>query len=133
MYFCLTILLLITPVGFIGCSKPIEHNEKLAGKRALEFAEITLIKQNFDEGYALLASKARSYVPVETFKKTVSRLHPDGYPSTLIVTKFEPMLDEKALYVYLRGENSGREFHYTLTLNGTAASDYQVSVIDRTR
>ena len=121
------------PVGFIGCSKPIEHNEKLAGKRALEFAEITLIKQNFDEGYALLANKARSYVPVETFKKTVSRLHPDGYPSTLTVTKFKPMLEEKALYVYLRGESSGREFHYTLTLNGTAASDHQVSVIDRTR
>ena len=42
------------------------------------------------------------------------------------------MKDEKAMYVNLSGENSGKHFRYTLTLNGTATTDYKVSVVDRT-
>ena len=116
-----------------GCSDPIVHNEELAGKRALEFAETALVKHDLDAAYALLSNKTRSYVSVEKFKETIQRLHPDGYPLTVRTTGFKPMKDEKAIYVFLSADTSNRQFHYTLTLNGTVASDYRVSVVDRTR
>jgi hypothetical protein len=117
---------------FAGCSEPITHNEELARKRALEFAEVALVKHDLDAAYALLSNKAKSYVPVEKFKETIQRLHPDGYPLTVRTTGFKPMMDEKAIYIYLSADTANRQFHYTLTLNGTAASDYQVSVVART-
>ena len=104
----------------------------MAAKRALEFAEVALVKQDFDAAYALLSNKAKSYVTVEKFKETIRRLHPDGYPLTVRTTGFKPMKDEKAIYVYLSADTANRQFHYTLTLTGSAASDYQVSVVART-
>ncbi len=115
-----------------GCSEPIIHNEELAAKRALEFAEVALVKQDLDAAYALLANKAKSYVSAEKFKETIQRLHPDGYPLTVRTTGFKPMKDEKAIYIYLSADTANRQFHYTLTLDGTAASDYKVSVVART-
>ena len=115
-----------------GCSEPIAHDEEMAAKRALEFAEVALIKQDFDAAYALLSNKAKSYVPVEKFKETIRRLHPQGYPLTVRTTGFKPMTDEKAIYIYLSADTADGQFHYTLTLTGTAASDYQVSVVART-
>lgn len=117
---------------FTGCSEPITHNEELAARRALEFAEVALVKHDFDAAYALLSNKAKSYIPVEKFKETIQRLHPDGYPLTVRTTGSKPMLDEKAIYIYLSADTANRQFHYTLTLNGTAASDYQVSIVART-
>jgi hypothetical protein len=116
-----------------GCSEPITHNEEMAAKRALEFAEVALVKQDLDAAYALLSNKAKSYVPVEKFKETIQRLHPNGYPLTVRTTGFKPMTDEKAIYIYLSADTADGQFHYALTLNGTAASDYKVSVVERTR
>jgi hypothetical protein len=127
-----TVFLTIFALSFASCSEPITHNAELAEKRALEFAEIALVKQDFDGGYAIMSSKAKAYVSLETFKQALSRLHPDGFPATLAAAGVEPMKDERAMYIYLHGENSGKRFQYTLTLNGTAQTGYQVSVVDRT-
>ena len=118
---------------FAGCSDPITHNEELAGKRALEFAEVALVKHDLDAAYALLSNKAKSYIPVEKFKETIRRLHPNGYPLTVRTTGSKPMMDEKAIYIFLSADTANSQFHYTLTLTGTAASDYKVSVVERTR
>ena len=124
--------LMILAVYFTGCSEPITHNEELAGRRALEFAEVTLVRQDFEKGYAKLSNRSKGYVTMEKFRETISRLHPGGFPTRIKVIGSKPMKDEKAIYIYLSGENSGKQFHYTLILNGTDASDYQVSIIDRT-
>jgi hypothetical protein len=123
---------MVLAVCFAGCSEPIKHNEELARKRAVEFAEVALVKRDFDKGYAQLSSGAKSHVPLEKFRETISRLHPDGYPTRVTATGFKPMFNEKAIYVYLSGENSGKQFQYTVTMEGTAASDYRVSIINRT-
>lgn len=117
---------------FAGCSEPIRHDDDLARKRAIEFAEVALVKRDFDKGYALLSSGAKSHVPVEKFRETLSRLHPDGYPTRITATGYKPMFNEKAIYVYLSGEASGKQFQYTITMEGTAASDYRVSIVNRT-
>jgi hypothetical protein len=125
------LIAMILSLGFIGCS-PIRHDEELAKKRAREFAVMTFVNQDLDRGYAQLSDAAKRYVSVEKFRETISRLHPDGYPTRIAVTGYKPMLNEKAIYVFLSGENSGKQFQYMLTLEGTAASDYRVSVITRT-
>ena len=120
----------ILSLGFIGCS-PIKHDEDLAKKRALEFAELVFVRQNIEQGYAQLSDAAKRYVSAEKFRETISRIHSDGYPTRITVTGYKPMLNEKAIYIFLSGENSGKQFRYMLTLEGTAASDYRVSVITR--
>jgi len=125
------LIAMILSLGFIGCS-PIKHDEALAKKRALEFAEVVFVKHNVEQGYAQLSDAAKRYVSAEKFRETISRLHPDGYPTRITVTGYKPMLNENAIYIFLSGENSGKQFQYMLTLEGTAASDYRVSVITRT-
>ncbi len=118
-------------LGIIGCT-PIRHDEALARKRALEFAEVAFVKPNVEQAYAQLSDEAKRHVSLEKFRETLSRLHPDGHPTRVSVTGYKPIFNEKAVYVFLRGEGSGQQFEYMLTLEGTAASDYKVSIVNRT-
>jgi hypothetical protein len=119
-------------ICFIGCSEPIQHNDDLARKRAIEFAEAALVRRDFDKGYSLLSTGAKTHVSIEKFRETLLRLHQDGYPTKITASGYKPMFNEKAIYVYLTGEASGKQFQYTITLEGTAASDYRVSIVNRT-
>jgi hypothetical protein len=110
----------------------ITHNEELAAKRALEFAEVALLKQDLDAAYQMMSSKARSYVPRENFKDTMAKLHPEGYPTTVTVVSVEPVKGAATVYVRLRGNSaSGQSFDYQFMLNGTEKSDYNVSKVNR--
>jgi hypothetical protein len=124
-------LLLACALLVVGCAKSFEHDPKLAARRAEEFARVVFIKRDFDTGYMLLADSARRYVPPEKFRETVVKAHPKRYPNNIAATDYEPMSGEKAIYVYLSGVNDGEQFHYTLTLDGTAASDYKVMRFSR--
>ena len=115
--------------GLIGCTEKIKHDEVLAGKRAVEFAQVAFVKQDIEKGYALLSGAAKRYVSLEKFKETVFRLHPKGFPASVTATEYEPMPGEKAIYIYLVGENSGEQFQYTLTMEGSAGTDYKVTKI----
>ena len=130
--FRLWLIASLLSAGLTSCSEPISHNDSLARQRALEFAEVALVRRDFDKGYALLSNAAKSHVPPEKFRETLLRLHEDGYPTKITATGFKPMFNEKAIYVYLSGEASGKSFQYTITLEGTAASDYKVSILNRT-
>jgi hypothetical protein len=41
------------------------------------------------------------------------------------------MHGEKAIYIFLIGDNSGEHFYYRLTMEGTAATGYRVLRLDR--
>ena len=116
---------------FFACTNPIEHDPALAAKRAVEFARAAFIRQDADGAYALLSDSMRRYVPLAKFKETISRLHPNGRPSKIEAVEYEPMPGEKAMYIYLVGQDSGEQFEYTVTLEGTAATDYRVSKFTR--
>jgi hypothetical protein len=122
---------LIVAIGFLGCTRPIEHDEALAAKRALEFAEVSFVKQDLEKGYGLLSDAARRYVPLEKFKETVSRLNPSGQATNVTATEYEPMPGEKAIYIYVNLKNSGGQVAFTITMEGAAATDYRVSKIIR--
>lgn len=115
-----------------ACSEPITHNEELAAKRAEEFAEIALVKQNFDRAYEQMSSKARSYLPLENFKEAMIGSHADGYPKTIKAAAVRPMKDASTIYVILRGnDGAGKVFQYQVMLNGSEKSGYEVSTIRR--
>jgi hypothetical protein len=123
--------LFVLAIGLIGCAESFKHDEVLAGKRAAEFAQVAFVKQDFDNGYALLSDAAKRYVSREKFKETVSRLHPRTNPKSVTATEYEPMPGEKAIYIFLMGENAGERFHYRLTMEGSAETGYKVSRLTR--
>ena len=116
---------LIFAVGLIGCVETINHDESAAGKKAEEFAQIAFVKQDIENGYALLADGTKRYVSLEQFKIVISKLHPKAFPKTVTAFEYEPMPGEKAIYIFLTGENSGEHFYYRLTMEGTATTGYE--------
>lgn len=121
----LVALLAILTTAF-SCAESIDHDTGLATKRAIEFAEATFVRGNVDQGYALLADKARSYVPLNIFSDKVSKMHPSGRPSKVTGISAEAVKGEKIVNVTLRGEGDG-QFTYGISLTGTTASDYRVT------
>jgi hypothetical protein len=126
-YFCL----LVFAVGAMSCMETINHDESSVRKKAEEFARVAFVKQDVENGYALLADGTKRYVSQEQFKAVLSKLHPKAFPKTVTALEYEPMPGEKAIYVFLTGENSGEHFYYRLTMEGTATTGYKVLRFDR--
>jgi len=126
---CLAVFALV--VGLAGCAESVKHDEVLAAKRALEFGRIAFLEKNLDKGYDLLSDGGRRHVPRDKFKQSVAAMHGRAYPTKLTALEYEPMSDEKAIYIFVRGQNSENEFNYRLTMEGTAVSDYKVLKIDQ--
>jgi hypothetical protein len=125
------LFLLIFTVGLIGCVETIQHDESSAGKKAEEFAQIVFVKQDVENGYELLADGTKRHVSRGQFKTVLSKLHPKAFPKTVTAIEYEPMPGEKAIYIFLTGENSGEYFYYRLTMEGTATTGYKVLRLDR--
>ena len=49
----------------------------------------------------------------------------------LTATDYEPMADEKAIYIFVRGQNGEEQFQYRFTMAGTASGDYRVLKVDQ--
>jgi len=118
------VLLLLVMTG--GCAEHFDHDTALATKRAVEFAEATFVRGNIDQGYAMLADKARAYVPLNIFADKVKQMHPSGRPTKIAGLSTSPVKGEKLVNVTLRGEGDG-QFMYGIVVIGTSAADYRVS------
>ena len=115
----------------LGCEYPIEHNESLAGRRAKEFAEAAFVRQDFESAYRELSDGTKRYVSLDDFKKTIARFHTKGYPLRVELKEFEEVPSErKAIEIYLVGQASGQRYYYRVMLEGSAESDYKVSVMN---
>jgi hypothetical protein len=113
-----------------SCAETTKHDENLAAKRAVEFAQTVLINKNFDKGYDLLAEGGKRHISLEKFKETLTRLHPRGFPTRVTAKEYQAMPGEKAIWIYLVGQNSEDQFQYRLTMEATGAGDYKVLTID---
>ncbi len=116
-------------LALVGCGS-VQHDENLAAKRAVEFAKVTFIQHDLKKGYALLSDNTKRHVPFEKFQELVTKLHPRGFPTKVTATEYEPMRGEKAIYIYLTGENPHEQFDYVFTMEGTASDDYRVLKVD---
>ena len=119
-------LVLALIMGLMGCRGSIDHDETTAAKSAFEFARVAFVKRDIENGYALLSDSAKRYVSLEKFKEVLSRLHPKAFPTSVTATEYEPVPGEKAMHIYLTGENSGERFYYRLTMEGAATTGYRV-------
>jgi hypothetical protein len=118
-------------LGLMGCVDTIQHDAPAAGKKAEEFAQVAFVKQDIEGGYALLADGTKRYVSRDQFKAVLAKLHPRGLPRTVTALEYEPMPGEKAIYIFLIGDNGGERFYYRLTLEGSGSDGYRVLRLDR--
>jgi hypothetical protein len=126
---CLSALALAMIIA--GCAESVKHDETLAAKRALEFVRVAFVERNFDKSYDLLADGGRRHVPRDKFKQSLAAMHTRDYPTKLAAMEYEPMADEKAIYIFVKGQNGEEQFNYRLTMEGTAAAGYKVLRIDQ--
>ena len=123
-YFALPFAILIA-----GCAETVKHDENLAGKRAIEFAQAVLIEKNFDKGYELLADGGKRHISREKLQETITRLHPRGFPTRVTAKEYQAMPGENAMWIYLVGQNSEDQFQYRVTME-EKGGDYKVLTID---
>jgi hypothetical protein len=127
---CWYLLILALFALVASCAESTRHDENLAAKRAIEFAQVTLVDKNFDKGYELLAAGGKRHVSLDKFKETVTRLHPRGFPAKVTAKEYQPMPGEKALWIYLTGQNAEDQFQYRLIMEATDNGDYKVLTLD---
>lgn len=113
-----------------GCAETIQHDEALAAKRAIEFARAALIDKNFAKSYELMSPSGKRHISMAKLQETVASFHPREFPSKVTALEFQPMPGEKALWIYLVGQNAQEQFHYRFTMEGTAGGDYRLLTLD---
>jgi hypothetical protein len=119
-------------IYFPACSKPPPHNEDLAARKALEFAQDAFIKQDMNAAYAHLTDQTRRYMSAEQMKTMVSGTHPKGYPNEVQAIEYEAIPAEPStIHIFIVGRNPTEQFVYSLTMERTAVSDYKVVLFDR--
>jgi hypothetical protein len=122
-----SIAALFLTLAVFGCADSFEHDTGLASKRAIEFAEVTFVRANLEQGYGLLADKARSYIPMNIFTDKINKMQPSGRPSKIVAVSANAVKGEKIVQVVLRGEGADGRFEYSISLTGTASADYRVT------
>ena len=113
-----------------SCAGSVKHDETLAARRAIEFAQFAFVDKNFDKAYELLSDGGKRHLSLEKFKETITRMHPRSFPTKVTATEFQPMPGEKAIWIYLAGQNSEAQFQYRLTMEMTENGDYKVLTFD---
>jgi len=107
----------------------IYHSEDIAAQRAVEFLEAACIQRNYRRAYLLLAKNLQSSIPFEEFERFILATHPAGFPKVIRATHYEPIPGQRAMNVFLDGENE--KAYYRLIMEGTKETNYKVSGIYR--
>lgn len=124
------LIVLVLLITLTSCAKSVKHDEGLAAKRAIEFAQVTLVKKDFERGYELLSDGGKRHLSREKFKETLTRMHPRNFPTKVTALESQPMPGENAVWIYLTGQNAEEQFGYRLTMEDTGNSDYKVLTFD---
>jgi hypothetical protein len=113
-----------------SCAGSVKHDEMLAAKRAVEFAQFVFVNKTIEKGYELLSDSGKRRLSLDKFKETVTRMHPRTFPTKVTATEFQPMPGEQAIWIYLAGQNAEEQFQYRLTMEGTGNGDYKILTFD---
>jgi hypothetical protein len=109
-----------------SCINIIAHDEMAAAKAATQFAEAAFVARDFSKAHGLLASRARSQIPIEKLSESITEMHPKQFPSSVVATEFEPVPGQHAMNIYLKGTGDGESYFYRLAMEGDAPSGYGV-------
>jgi hypothetical protein len=127
----LGLLILIIGSALPSCVNVIAHDQATAAKAATGFAQIAFVSRDYPKAHGLLASRSQKEISEDVFTKTVTNMHPKGFPSRITATEFEPMPGQRAMTIYLKGDGDGEDFYYRLQLDGDATSGYRVTGLFR--
>jgi hypothetical protein len=117
---------------FVSCTKVLKHNEQIAASKANEFAKFGLIQRDYEKAAKLLPVERQSPASVKQIEELITKLHPSTYPSKVSATEYEPIFGQKALRIFLVGENNQNEqFYYSFVLIGTVDEGYNVTEVYR--
>ena len=111
---------------FTACSGLfISHDENLAGKEALQFVNKAFVDRDLDSAYALLAQDTKTSISLQKVKDTTVQMHPALYPTSVQAQDFEPIPGQKAMSIYVVGENGDEKFYYRIIMSGTSETGYK--------
>lgn len=112
----------------VGCkASVISHDENKAALQAVRFAEVAFVTRDFDQAYTMFVPDLQKRLSPVDFRAAVDKLHPDGFPSELEATDFEPIPGQEAMEIFITGSNGSKIFHYRFTMFGTSTTGYRVA------
>lgn len=115
-----------------GCVNVLKHNEVVAADRAVEFAKAAIVERNYEKASKLLPEGGQQPEFVKQIEDLVIKAHPASYPTKVTAKEFEPIPGQKAIRIFLIGENGKDEkFYYSFMLTGTVDEGYRVAEIYR--
>ena len=128
--FLLTIFLLTLN----SCASVIKHNQEVAAVKAIEFAKAAIIDRDFEKASKLLPVERQNPASIKQLEDLITKIHPTSYPTKVTAIEYEPMHGQKAIKLFLVGENNQQEtFYYTFILAGTVDEGYGIIEVYRSR
>jgi hypothetical protein len=121
-------------VFLLGCKASVNflaHDGEIAAKRAIEFAGKALIEGKYQEAYALISKEGQRSVNLEQFQEYMHKMHPEGFPSAIEATEFEPISGQHEMNIFLVGTHRSKRIYYRLIMEETAPAGYTVVGIYR--
>ena len=103
------------------------HRPDLAARSAEEFARAAFVERNEEKAMQFYWNEDGNRITRADLSALVRKMHPDGFPSDVKATDYEPVVGQPAMTIYLRGSNGKEEFIYRLLLQGTSDTGYKVS------
>ncbi|MGH9881917.1 MAG: hypothetical protein ACRD6N_10810 [Pyrinomonadaceae bacterium] len=123
-------LMVLGGASCVATITTIYHDQDKAATRAISFAKEAFIDLNQPEAYGFLSEEVRSNLSLDKFIDVIGQMHPRSFPRVVVATEYEPVPGQKAMMIWLVGENEGEKFDYQMAMSGTSAG-YQVTAVYR--
>src|SRR4051812_2853496 len=118
-------LLTIFFITLNSCVSVIKHDQEVAAEKAIEFARVAIIDRDFVKASKLLPVERQGPASAKQLEDLITKIHPTSYPTKVTAVEYEPMPGQKAIKLFLVGENNQNEtFYYTFVLTGTVDEGY---------
>lgn len=118
------IFLLLIVITACSCLSVIKHNEDMAAAKAIEFAQAAIIEKNYEKSLLSVLPERRQRSSAELIRNLITQLHPSSYPSKIVATDYESIPRQRAMKIYLVGENGAEKFYYVFLMEGTEDTGY---------
>lgn len=106
------------------------HDPDKAAAKAIVFAKEAFIDLNQPEAYGYLSQDLRRNLSFDQFINVIATMHPHKFPQVVVATEYEPVPGQKAVVIWLVGENESEKFDYRMVMVGTSPG-YQVGAVHR--
>lgn len=114
-------------LAFSSCVNVLHHNEDVAAAKAVEFVKAAFVERNFERASKSLPIRRQNPNSVKQVEDLVTKMHSSSYPTKVTATEYEPVPGQKAIRIFLIGENNQNEkFYYATVLEGTVDEGYSV-------